>query len=187
MAKAEKEKKEKNAQDKSRSIMTNFFSKKEPAPKPTTLNAMNAKPGPSEDRSDFSKTFKPFVIKKDVQLARLNHFSSASSKSKGKSAVRDVDQGVIAIDDDTEDVVMVDPSPPTLDVVMVDPSPPMLDVSTASTKGLRDIAYRHMRIDISMVREVTIYTMWSTTPTGHVASSTSASCSLQDVQFKFHS
>ena len=124
MAKAEKEQKEKNAQDKSRSIMTNFFSKKAPATKPTILNAMNAKPGPSEDRSDFSKTFKPFVIKKDVQLARLNHFSSASSKSRGKSAVRDVDQDVITIDD-------------VEDVVMVDPSPPMLDVSAMDTKGLR--------------------------------------------------
>ena len=185
MAKAEKEQKEKNAQDKSRSIMTNFFSKKAPATKPTILNAMNAKPGPSEDRSDFSKTFKPFVIKKDVQVARLNHFSRVGPNSKGKSAVRDVDQKVITIDDDVEDAIMVDPSPPMLDVVMVDPSPPVLDVST--TKGLRDIAYRHTRIDISMVREVTIHTMWFASSTGHVASSTSASWSLQDVQFKFHS
>ncbi len=156
--------------------MANFFSKKAPITKPTVFNAMNAKAGPSEVRSDFSKTFKPFVIKKDVKLAPINHFLNSRSKSKGKNAVRDMDQEVITIDDDT-----------VKDVIMTDPCPPTLDVSAMNTKGLRGTVHCHTCIDTSLVREVTIHTIQSTSLAGHVASSTSASSCLQDVQLKFHS
>lgn len=151
--------------------MANFFSKKAPITKPTVFNAMNAKAGPSEVRSDFSKTFKPFVIKKDVKLAPINNFLNSRSKSKGKNVVRDI----IAVDDDIVD-----------DVVMADPCPATLDVSAMSTKGLGSTVHCHTRIDTSLVREVTIYTIQSTISAGYVASSTPASSWLQDVQLKFY-
>ncbi|KAK2460579.1 hypothetical protein APHAL10511_007049 [Amanita phalloides] len=123
VAKAEKEKKERDAQDKSRSIMANFFSKRAPATKSTIFHSMNAKAGPSDAQSDFSKAFKPFVIKKGVQLASINHF--LKSKSNGKSVARNINREVITID-------VIDDS--AEDVVMADPRPPLPDVSTMSTK-----------------------------------------------------
>src|ERR1700730_3674920 len=54
-AKAEKEKRTKEAHDKSRSLMANFFAK----PKTSAAPALQPAHGPS----DFEKTFRPFLLK----------------------------------------------------------------------------------------------------------------------------
>ncbi|KAI3610383.1 chromatin assembly factor subunit [Moniliophthora roreri] len=87
-----KAKKEKDAQ---KSLMANFFSK--PKPKPSA--ASTVKPGQSSisatQKSEFEKTFKPFVRKKDAEVAPYNQFVSknriVSSGSKDDIIVLDSD------------------------------------------------------------------------------------------------
>ncbi|KAG6897299.1 hypothetical protein C0992_002741 [Termitomyces sp. T32_za158] len=96
-AKAEKEKRKKDAQDKSRSLMANFFSK----PKASSLKGDAAVAGPSNLTSEFEKTFKPFILKKDTELAPVNWFQE-SRKRKKRSSPKAHD-GVIVIDDEEDD------------------------------------------------------------------------------------
>lgn len=109
-AKAEKERKAKDAQDKSRSIMANFFSK----PKVTitkTKEVSSATAGPSSVRSDFEKTFKPFVKKRDSVLAPVNWFQTRRARKKPGLAK---EPSVIIIDDEetgAQDVQMEAPQP----------------------------------------------------------------------------
>ncbi|KAJ3839465.1 chromatin assembly factor 1 subunit A-domain-containing protein [Lentinula raphanica] len=70
--KAEKVKKEKNAQ---KSLMKNFFTKAKPSLKASSSNVSESKKaGPSTSLSDFNRTFKPFVLKKGAQMAPINAF-----------------------------------------------------------------------------------------------------------------
>ncbi|KIY66282.1 hypothetical protein CYLTODRAFT_437492 [Cylindrobasidium torrendii FP15055 ss-10] len=100
-AKAEKEKKLKAAEDKSRSLMANFFGKKPPAAKP-----VEAKPV-EPTRSDYQRTFKPFVLKKDCIMAPINYFREPRSRSRNSSGTAD---DVIVVDDDDTKVVTYAPS-----------------------------------------------------------------------------
>lgn len=113
-AKVEKEKKEKDAQSKSRSIMANFFAKPKASKASTSSRAPSneveiAIAGPSQVQSEFSKSFKPFVLKKDATLAPINRFLK-----KGKQRRRHVSSAhaneVINIDcdDGDEDIIIVD-------------------------------------------------------------------------------
>ncbi|KAG2755908.1 hypothetical protein P692DRAFT_20766720 [Suillus brevipes Sb2] len=70
-AKAEKEKKQKATQDKSRSLMANFFGKAKAPPRESPSKPVC---GTSNSESDFQKTFKPFVLKKDAEMAPINWF-----------------------------------------------------------------------------------------------------------------
>ncbi|KAG6885997.1 hypothetical protein C0993_006113 [Termitomyces sp. T159_Od127] len=112
-AKAEKEKKKKDAQDKSRSIMANFFSK--PKASRTPHKGDVAVAGPSNLTSEFDKTFKPFILKKDTELAPVNWFQE-SRKLNNKSLPR-MHDGVIMIDDeeDDRDVEVTEHSTPTVE------------------------------------------------------------------------
>jgi hypothetical protein len=74
-ARAEKERKAKESQDRSRTIMANFFSKPK-IPKPSAPTESSGEP------SDFDKTFKPFVLKKDAVLAPINWFSTVAKGGK---------------------------------------------------------------------------------------------------------
>ncbi|KZT44152.1 hypothetical protein SISSUDRAFT_1115956 [Sistotremastrum suecicum HHB10207 ss-3] len=81
-AKAEQNKKQEVANKKSAAILASFFKK---APKPAKASTSKAPgteagiPGPSMDaRSDYQKTFHPFVVKKDVHMAPINWFQSKS-------------------------------------------------------------------------------------------------------------
>ncbi|SJL00238.1 uncharacterized protein ARMOST_03550 [Armillaria ostoyae] len=95
-AKAEKEKKEKEAQNKSRSLMATFFSKpKAPAPAPTSSKPETQVASSSTTISDFDRVFKPFVLKKDAELAPWNRFLQ-------KRCPRGSQDDVIVIDDDEE-------------------------------------------------------------------------------------
>ncbi|KAF5387133.1 hypothetical protein D9615_001848 [Tricholomella constricta] len=101
-AKAEKEKKEKDAQDKSRSLMANFFAK--PKKTPTRLSPKDADAGaagPSNSQSEFTKYFRPFVLKKDTELAPSNWFLEPK-KRKERPFSKKIDESVIVIDDDDE-------------------------------------------------------------------------------------
>lgn len=73
-ARAEKEKKQKDAQEKSRSLMANFFGKAKPHDQASPTKDLNQAAGPSSIENDFQKTFKPFVLKKDAELAPYNWF-----------------------------------------------------------------------------------------------------------------
>ncbi|KAG6888480.1 hypothetical protein C0995_007906 [Termitomyces sp. Mi166 len=128
-AKAEKEKKEKDAQDKSRSIMANFFSKPKVFSR-TPIKGDSAVAGPSNITSEFEKTFKPFVLKKDTELAPVNWFHE-SRKRKKRSSPK-VHDGVIVIDDDEND----------RDVEMIDLFTPTMDVADmSSTEHLRSVIF----------------------------------------------
>lgn len=77
--------------------MASFFSK----PKSTRIVAkaketQSSAAGPSDLTSEFQKTFKPFVLKKDITLAPINGFIR---RGKGCPSVK-VDNGVIIIEDD---------------------------------------------------------------------------------------
>ena len=73
-ARADKEKKQKDAQEKSRSLMANFFGKTKPHNQALPAKDSNQAAGPSSIENDFQKTFKPFVLKKDAELALHNWF-----------------------------------------------------------------------------------------------------------------
>ncbi|KAK0210599.1 chromatin assembly factor 1 subunit A-domain-containing protein [Desarmillaria ectypa] len=95
-AKAEKEKKEKESQNKARSLMATFFSKpKAPAHAPTSSKPETQVASSSAMISDFDRMFKPFVLKKDAELAPWNRFLQ-------KRCPRGSQEDVIVIDDDEE-------------------------------------------------------------------------------------
>jgi chromatin assembly factor 1 subunit A len=108
--------------------MANFFSKKAPATKVSVQNTNNEGYNPSDNQSEFSRTFKPFLVKKDVQLASVNWFRDKKSKSKGNFVPRTPRKEVITIDDDDDDG-------DDGDIVMVEPPAPTLNVSTMEAKG----------------------------------------------------
>ena len=83
LARAEREQKEKEAQNKSQSIMTRFFAK----PK-TSSSAKDAIAGPSKLHTDFERTFKPFVLGKNKVLAPTNWFLAAKRKKKSSHSNR---------------------------------------------------------------------------------------------------
>ncbi|KAI0080560.1 hypothetical protein K474DRAFT_1657705 [Panus rudis PR-1116 ss-1] len=111
LARAEKEKREKEAQEKSRSLFANFFgkAKAQATAKASPAKLPNAVAGPSSIQSDYEKTFKPFVLKKDAELAPQNWFRWNQRKKRQRTADG---KPVIVIDDDEQvdenDVQMLD-------------------------------------------------------------------------------
>jgi len=108
-AKVEKERKDKESQEKARSMMASFFGK----PKPSSTSASSSKvpaPSASTTLSEFDRVFKPFTLKKDVELAPTNWFQDAKRRK------RFADADVIVIDDDgnasgDRDIEMIEPEP----------------------------------------------------------------------------
>jgi chromatin assembly factor 1 subunit A len=100
--KAEKERKAKESQEKARSIMANFFGK----PKASSSTNTSPSKGPAASSSnmlpDFDRVFKPFVLKKDAELAPVNWFRDARKRKRQ-------DAEVIVIDEDgTDDIEIRD-------------------------------------------------------------------------------
>ena len=95
LARAEREQKEKEAQNKSQSIMTKFFAK----PKASSP-AKVAVAGPSKLQTDFERTFKPFVLGKNKALAPTNWFLAAKRKTSSHSNRTEVT--LIDSDDEVE-------------------------------------------------------------------------------------
>ncbi|KAF7295073.1 hypothetical protein MIND_01045600 [Mycena indigotica] len=90
-AKAEREQKEKEAQNKSRNLMKSFFKTS------TTSKAVPTKTSADEQSVDevsqYQKTFKPFVLKKDTHLAPVNWFANDPQPLR-------YDGDVIVVDDE---------------------------------------------------------------------------------------
>ncbi|KAF9466308.1 hypothetical protein BDZ94DRAFT_1319571 [Collybia nuda] len=99
VARAEREKKEKEAQNKSRSLMANFLAKPQHSARIESKEKDIAVAGSSTIQSEFDKSFKPFILKKDTRLAPINHFLKLKDLGKSPIAAR-VDNGIIIIDDD---------------------------------------------------------------------------------------
>ncbi|KAG8946203.1 hypothetical protein FRC03_001465, partial [Tulasnella sp. 419] len=102
-----KEVKPKN--NKQAQMMSNFF--KAPAkPKPVT-----ADPAKAPTQSDFEKTFKPFLVKKDTRVAPISQFleerqNSINGKGKGKEAPKNL----LVLDDDGDvemEIIEIDSTP----------------------------------------------------------------------------
>ncbi|KAH8983583.1 hypothetical protein EDB86DRAFT_3050268 [Lactarius hatsudake] len=108
-AKAEKDRKDKESQEKARSIMANFFGK----PKASSSTVASPSKGPvassSNVLSEFDKAFKPFVLKKDADLAPVNWFRDARKRKRQANA------DVIVIDEDDIEVLDVEMHEPDSD------------------------------------------------------------------------
>lgn len=100
LARAEREQKEKEAQNKSQSIMTRFFAK----PKASSP-AKVAVAGPSKLQTDFERTFKPFVLGKNKVLAPTNWFLAAKRRKTSSHSNR-TEVILIDSDDKVEDDMM---------------------------------------------------------------------------------
>ena len=106
--------------------MANFFTKA-PKDKPLTVSSRSVSltneaeldsAGPSTLQSDYYKAFKPFTVKRDVEMAPINYFHQRP-KAKTFRESHDVAAGatVIVLDDDEEleaqeDVQTLDSSSP---------------------------------------------------------------------------
>ena len=95
-AKAEKEKKLKEDQDKSRSIMANFFGKAKPSVRDSPTKDSSASAGSLTD-NEFQRTFKPFVLKKDAQLAPYNWFLEKRSRPRMTGVTHE--EAIVIVDD----------------------------------------------------------------------------------------
>jgi hypothetical protein len=95
-AKAEKEKKQKATQDKSRSLMANFFGKAKGSPRESPSKPVY---GASNSESDFQKTFKPFVLKKGAEMAPVNWFLKPNKPTWKKSTSGFSPADAIVVDD----------------------------------------------------------------------------------------
>ena len=102
LARAEREQKEKEAQNKSQSIMAKFFAKPK-ASSPANV----AVAGPSKLQTDFERTFKPFVLGKNKVLAPANWFL-AEKRRKTSSHSNRTEAILIDSDDKVEDDKMPD-------------------------------------------------------------------------------
>lgn len=89
--------------------MANFFAKPKVPTRSPSKETECPVAGPSTIQSDFDKFFKPFVLKKDTQLAPVNWFVQSKKRKERGSALR-LDGNVIVIDDEDEvgDVHMED-------------------------------------------------------------------------------
>ncbi|KAG1756444.1 uncharacterized protein EDB91DRAFT_1212997 [Suillus paluster] len=97
-AKAEKDKKQKETQNKSRSLMANFFGKAKAPPRESPSKGGKPVCG-STSESDFLKTFKPFVLKKDAEMAPINRFLMPSKQHWKKQTSGFSHADAIVIDD----------------------------------------------------------------------------------------
>ena len=107
VAKTEKERKDKESQEKARSMMANFFGK----PKTSSIATSPSKgPAPSTSSTlpEFERVFRAFTLKKDAELAPLNWLQDAKRRKQHAGAE------VIVIDEDDtgdHDVEMSEPEP----------------------------------------------------------------------------
>ncbi|KAJ6546512.1 chromatin assembly factor 1 subunit A-domain-containing protein [Mycena vulgaris] len=103
-AKAEREQKEKDAQNKSRSLMQNFF-KTGNTPRAVPAKETEAEAAPSSNVSQFQKTFKPFVVKKDTTVAPVNWFTTSQNTSRRLPLTY---EGDLIVVDDADDMESMD-------------------------------------------------------------------------------
>lgn len=103
--------------------MAKFFSKPPKTPAKLVKAQEGAIAGPSRLKSDFEKTFRPFVLQKDKTLAPINWFL-AEGKRKRTSEKQPNNAEVIILDIDEE-----------IDVEMQDPQPTEQELAAMSSQG----------------------------------------------------
>lgn len=114
--------------------MANFFGK----PKTNSARASPAQEsdaavaGPSSSRSEFEKTFRPFVVKKDAEIAPANWFLHVKTNKLRRKGRRIGEKEVIVIDDDDETEVVKT----IIDVDMEDVPEVSCNVGLMNVKGL---------------------------------------------------
>ncbi|KAH9171528.1 hypothetical protein EDB89DRAFT_2243493 [Lactarius sanguifluus] len=101
-AKAEKDRKDKESQEKARSIMANFFGKSKASSSTVASPSKGPAASSSNMLSEFDRAFKPFVLKKDADLAPVNWFRDARKRRRQANA------DVIVIDEDDIEVLDVE-------------------------------------------------------------------------------
>lgn len=95
----EKEKKQQEAQSKSRSLLANFFKPKAATPTKSTSGSKSPAGSSStalKAQSDFERTFKPFTLKKGAELAPSpweRYHRRRSPDLKGKTVIVIDDEG----------------------------------------------------------------------------------------------
>ncbi|KAF9264861.1 hypothetical protein L218DRAFT_209809 [Marasmius fiardii PR-910] len=93
---AERVAREKKQNDAQKSLMANFFTKSKPRKNETaSMNAGLSK----NDTSDFERTFKPFVQKKDAEIAPVNSFLKCKTRHAAETS-----KDIIVLDSDDEKV-----------------------------------------------------------------------------------
>ena len=127
-AKAEKERKDKESQEKARSIMANFFGKAKASSSTVTSPSKGPAASSSNLLPDFDRVFKPFVLKKDAELAPVNWFRDARKRKRK-------DAEVIVIDEDGTDDIEI------RDVEMHEP-----DFDPAASPRSKSPCYRDSKI-----------------------------------------
>ncbi|KAI6028453.1 chromatin assembly factor 1 subunit A-domain-containing protein [Pisolithus orientalis] len=98
-ARVEKERKQKEAQDKSRSILANFFGKAKVSSQDSPAKDSIAAANPLAIENDFQRTFKPFVLKKDAECAPHNWFLESKGTRPGTKGRGITHDDAIVIDD----------------------------------------------------------------------------------------
>lgn len=115
--------------------MANFFGK----PKASSARASPTQEldgaGPSTNQSEFERTFKPFVLKKDAEIAPINWFlrRKAAFSNDAKRAATPAGKELIIIDDNsprTEEEII------DVDMENLRMMQPVHDVSQLRPKGL---------------------------------------------------
>ncbi|KAI0262931.1 chromatin assembly factor 1 subunit A-domain-containing protein [Gloeopeniophorella convolvens] len=153
-AKAEKEKKEKEAQEKARSIMANFFGKPKASPSTSTSPFKGSAASSSSSNtvmSEFDRVFKPFLVKKEAELAPTNWFRDAKRRRRHANA------NVIIIDDDGKemnDVEMAElqPSPdasPRTHIRRLLATCPSVPLPSRSSEPVRSVVARLTEAEVS--------------------------------------
>lgn len=89
--------------------MAKFFSKPSKTPATLVKAQESTIAGPSRIKSDFEKTFKPFVLQKDKTLAPTNWF--LAEKKRNRTSAKQPNNTEIIILDEEIDVEMQDPQP----------------------------------------------------------------------------
>lgn len=79
--------------------MANFFGKTKPSVRDSPTKDSNDSAAPSTD-SEFQRTFKPFVLKKDAQLAPYNWFLEVNRRSRNRMTGITHEEAIV-LDDDT--------------------------------------------------------------------------------------
>ncbi|KIY51040.1 hypothetical protein FISHEDRAFT_38332, partial [Fistulina hepatica ATCC 64428] len=115
--KLEKQKKEQASQDKSRSLMANFFTKRK-----------TSSPVASSSQTDFERTFKPFLRKKDTMVAPQNWFQQrlqlGRSGQPGDEIVFDLESQQTSVSEAQIDLANLSVAQRLRQIVRLLPPPP---------------------------------------------------------------
>ncbi|KAI6166963.1 chromatin assembly factor 1 subunit A-domain-containing protein [Pisolithus thermaeus] len=98
-ARVEKGRKQKEAQDRSRSILANFFGKTKPSIQVSPAKDPIGAADPSAIENDFQRTFKSFVLKKDAECAPHNWFLESKRPKPGGRGSGITHSDAIVVDD----------------------------------------------------------------------------------------